>query len=598
MVRMILAFLPLLLPLTSSAQVPDKHDPLVGHYVFANSAEVVHLTEAKNPQSILRHDLHDFLPNGQMGGPATGGTGDNLDLSGDRGFDHVAADVNGDGKDELVIARASASGTLELSISPASKVSGLDWTWNSTSVLEFPYDTLRGQLRLVAANLDWSPREELIMFYRRQDGYQFRVFDSLDAVTHLPVESYSLWVHQLTWNEVQTFDMTPGDFDRDGLGEILIAFHMAGTGWHSLSFRLFDYDPELRTGNWWPWGGMAMDDVPWGNLARLKVTAGDFRNRGQVDLVVSATATSGTNGRQVFQYVRVNPSTQDFSFEPPPWFVDVPSGSAWGSGWETHAVAADLNPMKKDGDELVVAGPGEFGVVKFNSQLKPYYLVRVILSDVGWYHPFEQRKFIDVADINADSASATWMPEIVLAQHDRSDSSTTIRTYGVVLNASDSIIGFSSLGDIAALHPHSPVSELVLGDFDGDAIRVGPPTLFMKNSFMQPLISLDIPPTHFDSLNGRSYDICKAYGSNTSQFKAKYSQTQSLTSKFSSQLGESWGGLGQDRRECHGLRSESQGKRGGVVQPGLLRDAVLRHYHDSRRGVFRIEVRWGIGHGR
>ena len=83
------------------------------------------------------------------------------------------------------------------------------------------------------------------------------------------------------------------------------------------------------------------------------------------------------------------------------------------SGWNTNAVAKDLNPLKVDGDELVVAGPGELAILRFNELLKPYYLFN-IPSQSSLSH-YERRKFLGVNDVNADTAEASWTQEVVLA---------------------------------------------------------------------------------------------------------------------------------------------------------------------------------------
>jgi len=61
-----------LLSLNIIAQDTTKHDPLIdpgGNYpVFANSAELVHITTSYGSPIILRHDLHDFWSSGQIGG--------------------------------------------------------------------------------------------------------------------------------------------------------------------------------------------------------------------------------------------------------------------------------------------------------------------------------------------------------------------------------------------------------------------------------------------------------------------------------------------------------------------------------------------------
>ena len=576
----------LLVSLAVHAQGQDtpKRDPLHGHYILANSAEVVHLTESQATTPMLRHDLHDFLANGQAGGPGTGGNDDSLDITADRRMDYVAADVNGDGKDELVVARASATGTLEISVSSASKVSGLDWTWDETTVLQCPWDTVQGQIRVIAAQLDWTPREEIVVYFWQQQSLYFhiRVYDSIDAVTHLPVQAAS---YSFRNSEMKYFDVAAADFDHDGLDEILEVSHEGASTWHSLVFRMLDYNPEQKTIQRWPTRGWEMDAVPWSSRLRLKVTAGDFRNRGQVDAVVSATATSGTTGRQVYKYVTVLPSSQNYSIDLPFTLENYPSGATYGTGYETHAVSADLNPMKQDGDELVVAGPGELAVLKFDASLIPCYLAKVTLSGLGFYHPYEQRKFVAVADINADTAETSWTPEVVLAEHNKSDSSTMFRVYAVTRNAKDSVVGLTQLYANASGSPRSPVSELIIGDFDGDAIRTAQPTLLSMKAFLQPIVTLNIPPTHFDSLNGRVYDVCKAYGSNTSRFRAKYTQTQSQTSHFSSELGVSWGvsakvGAGA---EAYGVKVKAS--MGASYGEGAYGAISSRHHHHGERGA-------------
>ena len=133
--------------------------------MFANSAELVHITTSYGSPTILRHDLHDFLPTGQIGGPGTGGTNDQLELSPEIRMDYVAADVNGDGKDKLFISRAGPSNTLEISVSSPKKQAGLYWNWDPTFTHEFPDDTIAGPIRLIATNLDTIPGKSLLRFF-------------------------------------------------------------------------------------------------------------------------------------------------------------------------------------------------------------------------------------------------------------------------------------------------------------------------------------------------------------------------------------------------------------------------------------------------
>lgn len=539
-------FIPLmLLPVSLTAQDTTKRDPLLGQYILANSAELVHMTQSTFQGLITRHDLHDFQSSGVLGGPEAGGGADNLGLSAQRQMDYVGADVNGDGKDELVIARAGPTNLLTLSVSSATQAGGLSWGWTSTAELVSPWDTVAGPIRIIALNMDLTPRQEIIVCFRYSQGLRVILYDSVDQATGQLVRLGSTYFPDISFN-TQEFDVAPGDFDRDGLEEVIFVFHECNP-WsqHSVSIHLCDYDVEGRQLQWWPGHSWSGDQVPWASRARLKITAGDFRNLGFDEAVISATEKNGNTGRQVFSYLTIYPATHDF-FMSFPLLATVPTGWSWGNGWESNAVAADLNPLRKDGDELVVAGPGELAVLKFDASGTPRYLYKTPFTTPGFIETYERKKMLAVADINADTAaSASWAPEIVLAEHAASDSSTFFRVFGVNRNASDSITGLSQLYAGSAGSTPSPISDIIMGDFNGDGIRVGPPTLLTKQFVYQPIVELNVPPTHFDLLGGTAYDICKVHGTTPSEFKVTYTETQSQTSHFSTELSQSWGVSGE-----------------------------------------------------
>ena len=103
-----------------TSQDTTKHDPLFGHYILANSAEVVCLRDFRGsgPPLALSQRLFDFLPDGRIapGGSPPGYT-NSRELSAARWMDAVACDVNGDGKDELITAWAGASNLFNISVS-------------------------------------------------------------------------------------------------------------------------------------------------------------------------------------------------------------------------------------------------------------------------------------------------------------------------------------------------------------------------------------------------------------------------------------------------------------------------------------------------
>ena len=400
----------------------------------------------------------------------------------------------------------------------------------------------------MAANLDSIPGQEIIACYLvniggAPGGFMISLFDSIDQVTGQLVKYGS----QLTTMPIQEYDMSAGDFDGDGLDEVIFAFRYNDSGNRSLLLTVGDF-PQRRQVSFWPWQPFPTEDTLWNNWKRLKITAGDFRHRGINDAVVSVTQCKGDSGRQVFSYVSINPQLKTFAMDISydTGIADVPDGWTWGYGWESDAVVADLNPVKneRDGDELIVAGPNEVAVLNFNNvDLKPICKARIPFLYAGMKEPYERRRFLAVADVNADSTSDSWIPEIVLAEHPQ-DSTTVLQTFTVDLDpyADNEILSITRVnGSEYQLTERTRKSEIVMGDFDGDGIRLAKPKFIVNKSFYQPIVQLNVPPTHFDFLNGEVYDVCKAYGSNTSQFKVTYSETQSQTSHFSSEINSTWG---------------------------------------------------------
>ena len=535
----------LFVTINTFAQDTTRHDPLIdrsGSYpVFANSAELVHITTSNMSPFILRHDLHDFNTGGAMGGPGTGGNNDQLELFVDRRMDYTAADVNGDGKDKLFISRAGPSNILEVSVSSPKKQAGLDWSWDPTFVHEFPEDTVAGQIRLIAANLDTIPGEELIEVFRSPGGLKGYWYRSFDESTQEPTnKEYLLEYLDTDYGGQEEFDLTTGDLDGDGLDELILIYYVIPPWDPDPQFfiKIWKYNPNNNSlAN----AVSVYRDCPanWNSMSRLMINAGDFLNQGFDQAVISATQENGNNGRQVYSYVTIDleePPVSSVIIDPPV-LGNVPIGSLWGLGWETNAVAKDLNPVKVDGDELVIAGPGELAILRFNELLKPYYLFNT--TSQSSLESYQRKKFLGVADVNADTAEASWSKEIVLAEHH--DTITTFRVFEVTKSESDSITGLIQQYSGSDGSPGSVFSEIVMGDFDGDAIRLGAPTLLTKDYVYQPIVQLNVPPTHFDYLNGEVYDICQVYSNTTDTFKVTYTETQSATTHFSSKSGESWG---------------------------------------------------------
>lgn len=538
-----------LLPLKSTAQETTKHDPLLdpitgGYPIFANSVEIVSVTDSVRGPSdqIPSQQIFDLTPGVQIAesSPYVPGSG-SYGLNDALWSDCITGDFDGDGIDEILTGWVSLDGYLHLEMANATRLKPTyDWEWNQRSLLSDSW-ICTGPIRLLAVDLDSTFRKEFVVC--TPTGSELKVvpyYMNDQGQTLVPGTAALI-------SSGYPYDIAAGDFNGDGCDE-LVQIHLEGSSQNTtrdLNLERYNYDPSDRIFKIFSNQGAPIPDDQWPSWKRFKVTTGDFRNLGYDDAVFSYTMTSGNSGRQVFWYVY--DAIGGFLAFSPTYPGVSPAGWTWGNGWESDAVAVDLNPDLNDGDELVVAGPGEVAVLKFNASFVPYYCgggnARIPFLYPGALETYERRRFLAVEDMDADTSGSTWVQEIIVAEH-KQDSTTVIRVLSPNINISDEITGLSQKS-VYTSTVKSRKSEIAVGDFDGDAIRLGPPTLITKHSVYQPIVELNVPPTHFDYLNDQIYDVCNVHGPAPSEFKVTYTETQSQSSYFSSELKQGWGVSGE-----------------------------------------------------
>ncbi len=546
-----------LLPLKTSAQDTTRHDPLLdsrtgGYPVFAKSVEIFSVTDSVRGASdqVLSQRIFDMTSDEQISEsspylPDAGSYG----IGDDLWSDCVSGDFDGDGSDEILSGRVGPDGYLYLVMYKAARLKpSYEWEWSRRPLLSGAW-TCTGPIRLLALNLDSTFRKEFVVCtpvgsdlkvvpcYLEDDGQTF-------------VEGTAALL-----GSGSPYDIAAGDFSGDGRDELVQIYFGYGDKYNRwLSLGTYNYDPSGK--DFKPASGSStpIPNDQWPNWQRLKITTGDFRNLGYDEAVFSYTLTSGNSGRQVFWYAWLLEKGGFMSLGAP-FPGTSPAGWTWGNGWESDAAAADLNPDAQDGEELIAAGPGETAVLKFNVTADsygnvsyvPYYCgggnARIPFLYPGALEAYPRRHFLAAEDMNADTSNAAWTREIIVAEH-KQDSTTVIRVLSPEISADNAITGLSEK-TVYPSNIKSRRSEITAGDFDGDAIRLGPPALITKHSVYQPIVELNVPPTHFDYLDGQIYDVCSVYGTAPSEFKVTYTETRSQSSYFSSEVEQGWGLSGE-----------------------------------------------------
>ncbi len=293
----------------------------------------------------------DRLPKDLPYVPGSGSYGINDELW----SDCIAGDFNGDGIDEILTGWVSTDGYLHLEMSCATRLKPTyNWEWSQHLLLSSSW-TSSGPIRLLAVNLDSTFRKEIVVCAPTGSALRIVPYYMDDQGLNL-IQGTAALV-----SSGSPYDIAAGDLNSDGRDELFQVYHdNTGPAAPYMTVVKYKYDPVNKIFNWNGSNSVNTTSGEWANWKRLKITTGDFRNLGYDEVVVSLTLTSGNSGRQVFNYITTAGTFLGW-WDPP---GSSPAGWTWGDGWESDAVASDLNPQKNDGEELIVAGPGEVAVLE------------------------------------------------------------------------------------------------------------------------------------------------------------------------------------------------------------------------------------------
>jgi hypothetical protein len=466
-------------------------------------------------------------------------------------LDIATCDLDANGFDEVVTAWAGSGGTLILAAeAPGISIEG---TWDSGNrlVTRSTADTVLSHLRLVSGNFDLDPEQELLVAYRSPGGrIVVTMFEMGPSLSLNRVGSSISVPYGASLNGYAQLDIAAGDFDRDGLDEVLLARATAGT---PVDVRIGVYDYDWATRTFLPEVDQLVDlryiDAPTGWRDDFTLSTGDHDGDG-----VDETVLLYQEGywKSLLTTAKVDLLMLPFSVSPDLSALglgNVIECDAWNANVDIPprgGVSVASRDFDMDGaDEVVVAGLSRVAIWQVAAW--PAF-VRRASETFNTRSGEESRRLIAVADGNAGIAQSSWIPEVFVADYVSSSWLSTatatprIRTLGVTIDTTanpHAITGFVARGaqDLTG----TAVSRFVLaaGDFDGDAVRLRAPRLITTEKFVQPLVVLNVPPTHYDILDGTVFDVCKQYPAN-STFKSTYVKASTSTKEFSTRQTKDW----------------------------------------------------------
>ena len=215
-------------------------------------------------------------------------------------------------------------------------------------------------------------------------------------------------------------------------------------------------------------------------------------------------------------------------------------------------MAIECHDLNGDGiDEVIGYGSRDFYVFTIGENLSLRGIAQIRANSKYGYENCHQ--MLAVTDLDADTTSADsgkWVPEIVHIDflNDPSGSINNpgmlrIRVHQPVLDDAGSITGIAyRAGLITDIDGnYLPSCVMALGDFNGDAVRLGKPRLFSKKSIVQPTVILNAPPVHYDIINDITYDVCLSYNENDPEFVSSYEYTSSSDKQVETEVHGDWG---------------------------------------------------------
>jgi len=193
------------------------------------------------------------------------------------------------------------------------------------------------------------------------------------------------------------------------------------------------------------------------------------------------------------------------------------------------------------------------------------------------------RRVVGIADLDATTDADEWLPELVVQDWGATGHTQRIRVYQAATNPLGVITGLVQRWNTDPLYDTQvPMTEgdvaLVCGDVDGDAVRLGTPSgPIPVTDVIQPLIFLGSPPVHFDVFDDGAFDLSGCFPGGAvydcaTDFQAFYERATAVAWACSTTVQSDWG-----------LSTEIKGWAGGFGRKieGRMKTTYGEHFSRS-----------------
>ena len=531
------------------AQV-DPEDPFRGNYMLGENSEIVVL-EIPNSDywnSDPRATFKFFDSNGDI----TSDTLTELNSQtveepwsihgswGDKQADLATADFDADGLDDVIGVWTGPDSTVTIYIPELNRstYSWVDATRMSVQDDGFPdlFETnegyLKGWIRMIPGQFDDDTESEFVLAYWANTGdltggsIQIILYDTDGTLLPKPKASIanrklSPFIQNAGNNLLRSsrFDIATGDFDKDDTDEIvLVSVEPGPAGVNGIGWNLVSTVYDLEDDEIVEKVSSSVFQEPNALIGQLAVNTGDFNGDLYDEIAL---------GFMQFGYILSVSSDLDSIIERSNTEIYT------GSVTTLSIIAADVN---LDGSDEIIFSSG-YGATIYEPNDTLNIGSYVAFASANTEDNRHSHRTIALTDIDISQSDSLRM-ELISADY------SGLLIYQNTRDDDDFNIGNQPTASYENENYNGYFHALAVGDFDGDAVRLGPPVRQTVTNITQPLVVLNAPPIHFDIIDGEIYDINECYSEDfriNCEHRAIYENANTSEMEVSTQISSDWG---------------------------------------------------------
>lgn len=425
-------------------------------------------------------------------------------------------------------------------------ISNFDTTGFFTNTTSITLETgkplyLHEQIFVRAGDFDADSLDEFIVAYLdNSDSVKFCLYDvdsTLQATQIIKTSVVKVAAREAV--RFVRYYIQTADLNGDGKDEIILFTKESAVQYDYVPINIRIY--SLDNNNIVPKGTQIINvlkapDQLWEFV--LGAAKGQFDSDNSDELffsVVNQCITASTVTRSLCNYI-LNVSGDLQTISQGPVYLSAESFPITYIKTPFAVAAGDLNDDGRD-EAIVTSWNDVMRIYKVNNNYSFEPKATCIVAWGGDYDHSQSSNFLKAGDINMDN-----IDDITYIKH--VNSGTLAGFWIQTLTCPDSAL--TQITTLARMIKNEPQITgyipyaIAIGDFDGNDFTLGTPTLFHEYGVVQPIVSLNAPPVHFDVLGGTIYDVNTCFNGGNCDFWALYKKETTTSVEVSTQVHKDW----------------------------------------------------------